>query len=64
VRYTPPALSGMLAAHRKITSAIEAGDGAEAVRIMTAHLEATREYVARYYPHLLDDPVTLVSGVP
>jgi GntR family transcriptional regulator, transcriptional repressor for pyruvate dehydrogenase complex len=64
VRYTPAALSGMIAAHRKITSAIEAGDSAEAIRIMTAHLEATREYVARYYPHLLDDPVTLVSSVP
>jgi GntR family transcriptional regulator, transcriptional repressor for pyruvate dehydrogenase complex len=64
VRYSPAALSGMIAAHRKITDAVADGDGATAARAMTSHLGATREYVTRYYPHLLEDPVTLVSGVP
>jgi len=64
VRYTPAAFTGMIAAHQKITAAVEARDSAEAVRVMTTHLEATHAFVARYYPHLLDDPVTVVSGVP
>jgi GntR family transcriptional regulator, transcriptional repressor for pyruvate dehydrogenase complex len=64
VRYSPAALSGMIAAHRKLTDAVAGGDGATAVWVMTSHLGATRDYVTRYYPHLLDDPVTLVSGVP
>lgn len=64
VRYSPAALSGLIAAHRKITDAVAGGDSAIAARVMTSHLDATREYVTRYYPHLLDDPVTLVSGVP
>jgi DNA-binding FadR family transcriptional regulator len=63
VRYTPAVLSGMIAAHRKIAAAICRGDGPEASRVMTAHLEATKVYVAKYYPHLLDSPVTLVSGL-
>ncbi|HEY1702979.1 MAG TPA: FCD domain-containing protein [Trebonia sp.] len=63
VRYTPAALSGMIAAHRKLTSAIEAGDAATAARVMTTHLEATRAYVKKYYPHLLDDPVSVISAV-
>lgn len=63
VRYTPGTFGGMIEARRRIAAAVEPGGGAEAARIMTAHLEATRAYVARYYPHLLDDPVTLVSGV-
>jgi DNA-binding FadR family transcriptional regulator len=61
VRYTPAALSGMIAAHRKITSAVESGDAPGAGRVMTSHLGATRDYVTRYYPHFLDDPVTVVS---
>ncbi|HEX6452222.1 MAG TPA: FadR/GntR family transcriptional regulator [Trebonia sp.] len=64
VRYSPAALSGMIADHRKITDAVAGRDGATAARVMTSHLGATRDYVTRYYPHLLDDPVTLVSGVP
>jgi hypothetical protein len=31
---------------------------------MTVHLGATQAYVARYYPSLIDNPVTLVSGLP
>jgi DNA-binding GntR family transcriptional regulator len=61
VRYTPAAFSGMIAAHRKISDAIIARDSAEAIRSMTVHLEATQAYVARYYPNLIDNPVTLVS---
>ena len=64
VRYTPAALGGMVAAHRKIGDAIIAGDADEASRGMSVHLEATRAYIARYYPALIDAPVTLVSGLP
>jgi GntR family transcriptional regulator, transcriptional repressor for pyruvate dehydrogenase complex len=64
VRYTPAALGAMIAAHRKIADAIIAGDADEAIRSMTVHLEATRDYVARYYPAIIDTPVSLVSGVP
>lgn len=64
VRYTPAAFSAMIAAHRKIGDAIIAGDADEAIRSMTLHLEATRDYVARYYPSIIDTPVMLVSGVP
>jgi DNA-binding FadR family transcriptional regulator len=64
VRYTPAAFTGMIAAHRRIAAAVGSGDSAEAARVMTLHLQATRAYVARYYPHLIDDPVTLVPGVP
>jgi len=63
VRYTPTALGGMVAAHRKISDAIIAQDADEAIRAMTVHLEATRAYVARYYPAVIDTAVTLVSGV-
>jgi GntR family transcriptional regulator, transcriptional repressor for pyruvate dehydrogenase complex len=63
VRYTPAALGGMVAAHRKISGAIIAGDADEAIRAMTLHLEATRAYVARYYPAIIDTPVSLVSGL-
>lgn len=63
VRYTPAAFTGMIAAHRKIAAAVEARACAEAARVMTSHLEATRAFVARYYPHLLADPVTVVSGL-
>jgi GntR family transcriptional repressor for pyruvate dehydrogenase complex len=63
VRYTSAALGGMVAAHRKITDAIIAQDADEAIRGMTVHLEATRAYVARYYPAIIDMPVTLVPGV-
>jgi DNA-binding FadR family transcriptional regulator len=64
VRYTPASLGAMIAAHRKITDAIIAGDAGEAARAMTVHLEATQAYVARYYPSLIDHPVTLVSALP
>lgn len=64
VRYTPAAFGAMIAAHRKITEAIAAADAEEAIRAMTVHLEATQAYVARYYPGLIDNPVTLVSGLP
>lgn len=64
VRYTPAAFTGMIAAHRKIVSAVESRDAAEAARVMTTHLQATRTFVSRYYPRLLDDPVTLVPGAP
>jgi GntR family transcriptional regulator, transcriptional repressor for pyruvate dehydrogenase complex len=64
VRYTPAALGGMVAAHRKVTDAIIAGDADEAIRSMTVHLEATKGYVARYYPAIIARPVTLVSGLP
>ncbi len=30
---------------------------------MTVHLEATQAYIARYYPSLIDNRVTLVSGL-
>jgi hypothetical protein len=30
---------------------------------MTVHMEATKAYVARYYPGIIDTPVMLVSGV-
>lgn len=63
VRYTPATLSGMIAAHRKITAAIDERDAATATRVMTAHLGATVTYVTRYYPRLLDEPVTIVPGV-
>ena len=63
VRYTSAALAGMVAAHRKIGDAIIAQDSAEAIRAMTVHLEATQAYVARYYPNLIDNPVTLISGL-
>jgi len=63
VRYTPAALAGMVAAHRKIGDAITAQDADEAIRAMTIHLEATRAYVTRYYPAIIDTPVSLVSGV-
>jgi hypothetical protein len=53
----------MIAAHRKIGDAIIAGDADDAIRSMTVHLEATRDYVARYYPAIIDNPVILVSGV-
>jgi hypothetical protein len=53
----------MITAHRKITDAIIAQDADEAVRAMTIHLEATQAYVARYYPSLIDNPVTLVPGL-
>lgn len=62
VRYTPAALSGMIAAHRKLTSAVEARDATGASRVMATHLEATRAFAARYYPHLLDAPVTVVPS--
>jgi GntR family transcriptional regulator, transcriptional repressor for pyruvate dehydrogenase complex len=64
VRYPLAAFGAMIAAHRKITEAIAAGDADEAIRATTVHLEATQAYVARYYPSLIDNPVTLVSGVP
>jgi DNA-binding FadR family transcriptional regulator len=64
VRYTPSALGGMVAAHRKISEAIIAQDADEAAQAMTVHLAATKAYVARYYPAVIDTPVTLVSGVP
>ena len=64
VRYPPAAFGAMIAAHRKITEAIAAGDADAAIRAMTVHLEATHAHVARYYPSLIDNPVTLVSGVP
>jgi GntR family transcriptional regulator, transcriptional repressor for pyruvate dehydrogenase complex len=60
VRYTAAAFGAMIAAHRKITEAIAAGDADEAIRAMTVHLEATQAYVARYYPSLIDTAVTLV----
>ncbi len=63
VRYTPAALGAMIAAHRKIGDAVIAGDADEAARSMTVHLEATRAYVARYYPAIIDTPVILVSGI-
>lgn len=63
VRYSPAAFGGMIAAHRKIASAIENGDGASAIQAMTTHLEATRDYIDRYYRHLMDDPVSLVSSL-
>jgi DNA-binding FadR family transcriptional regulator len=63
VRYTPAALGAMIAAHRKIADAIIAADADEASRTMTLHLEATRDYVARYYPSIIDTPVVLVSDV-
>jgi GntR family transcriptional repressor for pyruvate dehydrogenase complex len=63
VRYTSAALGAMIAAHRKIGDAIIAGDADEAIHGMTVHLEATRDYVARYYPAIMDTPVVLVSGV-
>ena len=64
VRYTPAVLGAMIAAHRKICDAIIAGDADEAIRSMTLHLEATRDYVARYYPAIIDTTVMLVTGVP
>jgi GntR family transcriptional repressor for pyruvate dehydrogenase complex len=64
VRYPPAALGAMIAAHRKITDAIIAQDGDAAIRGMTVHLEATQAYIARYYPSLIDNPVTVVSGLP
>jgi len=64
VRYTPAAFGAMIAAHRKITDAIITQDADEATRAMTVHLEATQAYVARYYPGLIDRPVTLVSALP
>jgi DNA-binding FadR family transcriptional regulator len=64
VRYTPAALGAMIAAHRKITDAIITGDAGEAAGAMTVHLEATQAYIARYYPGLIDNPVTLVPGLP
>jgi DNA-binding FadR family transcriptional regulator len=64
VRYTVAALSGMIAAHRKIGEAIIARDADEATRAMAVHMEATKAYVARYYPGIIDTPVTLVPGVP
>jgi GntR family transcriptional repressor for pyruvate dehydrogenase complex len=63
VRYTPAALGAMVAAHRKISDAIASHDADEATGAMTVHLEATRAYVARYYPAIIDRPVTLVPGV-
>ena len=63
VRYAPAALAGMVVAHRKIGDAIIAQDSAEAIQAMTVHLEATQAYVARYYPNLIENPVTLVSGL-
>ena len=63
VRYTPAAIAGMIAAHRKIGDAIIAQDADEAASAMTVHMEATRGYVARYYPGLIDNPVTLVSSL-
>ena len=63
VRYTPAALAGMVAAHRKISDSIIAQDSAEAIRAMTVHLKATQAYVARYYPNLIDNPVALISGL-
>jgi GntR family transcriptional regulator, transcriptional repressor for pyruvate dehydrogenase complex len=63
VRYTPAALTGMVAAHRKITDAITAQDATEATRSMSVHLEAQKSYVARYYPSIIDNPVSLVSGL-
>jgi DNA-binding FadR family transcriptional regulator len=63
VRYTPAALSAMIAAHRKISDAIIASSEPDAIRAMTVHLAATRDYVARYYPGLIDTPVTLVPGI-
>jgi GntR family transcriptional regulator, transcriptional repressor for pyruvate dehydrogenase complex len=63
VRYTAAAIGGMIAAHRKLVEAISAGDSAEASRVMTVHLEGTQSYIARYYPGLIDNPVTLVSGL-
>jgi DNA-binding FadR family transcriptional regulator len=53
----------MIAAHRKISDAIIARDADEATRAMTVHLQATRAYVTRYYPAIIDAPVTLVSGL-
>ncbi|HEX7162617.1 MAG TPA: FCD domain-containing protein [Trebonia sp.] len=64
VRYTPAALSGMIAAHRKIVTAIEERDGATAARVMASHLGAAASYVTRYYPRLLDEQVTIVPSVP
>jgi GntR family transcriptional regulator, transcriptional repressor for pyruvate dehydrogenase complex len=64
VRYPLAAFGAMIAAHRKITEAIAAGDADEAIRATTVHLAATQAYVARYYPSLIDNPVTLVSGPP
>jgi DNA-binding FadR family transcriptional regulator len=63
VRYPPAALASMIAAHRKISDAIIARDADEATRAMTVHLQATRAYVTRYYPAIIDAPVTLVSGL-
>ena len=63
VRYTPAARRGMVAAHRKIGEAIIARDAEEAIAAMSVHLEATRAYVARYYPAIIDGPVGLVSGL-
>lgn len=64
VRYTPAALSGMIAAHSKIANAIGERDAATASRVMASHLGATATYVTRYYPRLLDEPVTIVPTVP
>jgi DNA-binding FadR family transcriptional regulator len=62
IRYKPTVLGGTIAAHRKIIDAVENHDGATAGRIMTAHLEAAQEYIRRYYRHLIDNPVDLVSS--
>jgi DNA-binding FadR family transcriptional regulator len=62
VRYTPAALVAMIAAHRKISDAIISQDAEEAARAMTAHMAATQAYIDRYYPHLIDKPVALVSA--
>ncbi|MFD9194942.1 FadR/GntR family transcriptional regulator [Streptomyces phaeochromogenes] len=63
VRYTPAALGGTITSHRKIIEAVESQDADAAARAMGHHLTAAQDYVRRYYRHLVDGPVTLVSGL-
>jgi GntR family transcriptional repressor for pyruvate dehydrogenase complex len=61
VQYSSRALGQVVAAHRKILSAVENQDRELAESAMTDHLQAAEDYIQRYYPHLLDRPVTVIS---
>jgi GntR family transcriptional repressor for pyruvate dehydrogenase complex len=61
VRYTADSIGEAVVAHHKILKAVEAGDADAAARAMTVHLEAAADYVRRYYRHLLDEPIQVVS---
>lgn len=63
VRYRASDMNEVLAAHKKILAAVEQQDEELASRAMHGHLTAALDYVRRYYRHLLDAPIGLVSGL-